>query len=235
MQASIPIASSPAEIRLDRAALIAEAYSRTLGKKEIRRVIEEGGSVRVEVEKCLGMALDCIHALCKPAGFTLDVNAEKAECGVLLNGRVFINNAKLRDELTVGAQVSVYSLTCGYDSREALKWLDGDYTVYHFQNMLGRELLFAIGRQLFANLGNEFPLRHFSRYSIRVRDGSLCDGVSESKYPAPNYWDARAVLSLLDLFVSNELGVTATDSRCLSPVHSLLGVMMSVPLESELG
>jgi hypothetical protein len=221
---------SLSRVRLNKNFLLAEAYSRVLGKREIRQVTAGGGSVRYEVEHCLGVALQCVESLCEPAGLIREVSVEKMIHGVLLGGRVVIDNAKMRDDLTQGAQASIYLATCGYDSREALRWLDGDYSMYHFQNMIGRELLYAIGRQAFISLKEDFPWRHFSRYSVKTKNENSGEGAVGEMSLTSDYWDARKVISLLDFFDSNELGVTATGSGCLSPVHSLLGVVMSVPV-----
>ena len=195
--------------------------------------MEKGGSVRSEVEHCLGVALQCVVSLCEPAGLIREVSAEKMNHGVLLGGRVVIDNVKMRDVLTQDAQASIYLATCGYDSRKALRWLDGDYSIYHFQNMIGRELLYAIGRQAFINMTENFPMRHFFRYAIKMRNEQFGDGMVEPMSLMPDYWDASKVISLLDFFEKNDLGVTTAGSGCLSPVHSLLGVMMSVPVDDD--
>lgn len=221
---------SLSRIPLDRKALLAEAWKRIFSKSEIRQVMDKGGSVRSEVEHCLGVALQCVEALCEPTGLIREVSAERVSQGVLLGGRTVIHNFKMRDDLTQGAQASVYLLTCGYDSRDALRWLDGDYSIYHFQNMMGRELLYAMGRQLLSGMSEDFPHRHFSRYAVKMKNEYFGEGAKEAISLLPNYWDARKVISLLDFFGTNELEVTATDSGCLSPVHSLLGVMMSAPV-----
>lgn len=226
-------ALSLSRVRLDKNSLLTDAFNRTLGKREIRQVMEKGGSVRSEVEHCLGVARQCVESLYEPSGLIREVSSEKMNHGILLGEKVVIDNVKMRDDMIQGAQVAIYLLTCGYDSREALKWLDGDYSIYHFQNIISRELLNAIGRQLFINMSEEFPLRHFFRYSIKMRNESFCNDVEEPISLMPRYWDAHKVISLLDFFNNNDLGVTATISGCLSPVHSLLGVMMSVPCEGS--
>ena len=233
MEIDMPNVLSLSRVRLDKNSLLTEAYSRTLSKREIRHVMEEGGSVRSEVEHCLGVALQCVEALSEPAGLIREVSAEKMNHGVRLGGRDVIDNVKMHDDLTQGAQASIYLATCGYDSRKALRWLEGDYSIYHFQSMIGRELLYAIGRQLFINMKEDFPLRHFSRYAIMMEKEYFGDGVTDTVSLMPDYWDARKVFSLLDFFEKNDLGITATDSGCLSPVHSLLGVMMSVPVDGS--
>lgn len=216
--------------KLDRVSLLAEAYRRTLGRKEVQRALQKGGSVKSEVEQCLGAAFRCVESLCEPGGQICEVSTEKVANGVRLGRDTVIHSVKMRDELTRGAKAYVYLATCGYDSQKALRWLDGDYSIYHFQNMIGRELLYSIGRHQYHNTRVDFPQYHFARYAVKMRNECFGDNATEAISLMPDYWDARKVISLLDCFDKGALGVFATDSGCLSPVHSLLGVMMGVPV-----
>lgn len=216
-------------IEFDRDALLTEACQRVLRKREVKCAVEQGGSLKSEVEHCLVEASRCVETLCEPIGAIREVNAEVVDDGVLLGQKVVIHSARMRDEITEGAKVYLYLLTCGYDSRKAFKWLDNDYSIYHFQNMIGGELLYSLGRHLHLRVCVGDPKHRFARYAVKMESQYDGDGVTEAISLTPDYWDAGKVRSLLSLFGNKTLGISTTDGGCFAPMHSLLGVMMGVP------
>lgn len=216
-------------IEFDRKALLAEAYQRVARKREVKRAVEQGGSVKAEVEHCLAEAFRCVDILCEPAGAIREVSAEVVDDGVLLGQGTVIHSTRMRDQITEGAKVYIYLLTCGYDSQKAFQWLDNDYSLYHFQNMIGGELLFSIGRHLHRRVCAGYPDYRFARYAVKMQNQCAEDGVAEAISLTPDYWDAGKVRSLLNLFGDKTLGISTTDAGCFAPVHALLGVMMGVP------
>ncbi len=112
----------------------------------------------------------------------------------------------------------VYLLTAGYDSRDAMAWLDGDYTSYHLQNSIARELVFALGRHVSRWLRAERPDWHFARRVLRG-DAGCTAGVDHQRI-------SSRVAPLLSWFGGCTLGVGTTSSGELVPLHSVLGVML---------
>lgn len=223
-------------IPLDRGELLSEARARVERKREVKSAFLQGGSIQTEVERCLAQAFRCIDALAKPSCTTFEVAAEAHEHGVLLGSEIILPSLKMRDKLEDGSKVFLYLITCGYSSQDAFKWLDSDYSLYHFQNMIGSELLFSLGRHLHRQVCCRYSSHKFARYAIKLEgscaDDAVGDNASEtiSLSPGRNDWDAGLVGSLLDLFGEQTRGVTTTQAGCFSPLHSILGVMMGGPI-----
>jgi hypothetical protein len=228
-------------MEFDRNALLVEAYQRVVRKSEIKCTLEQGGVIKAEVEGCLSDALRCVEALCQPSGAILKVTAEAADSGVLLARQTLIHSGRMRRQLEKGAQAYLYLFTCGYDSQEALQWLDKDYSIHHFQNMIGRELLYAIGRDLHRQACACKPDHRMVRYAAKMQNRyameidedavplSTLQSTSQNRSLTPDYWDAGKMRSLLGLFGDSALGVSSTDAGCFSPLYAILGVMMAIP------
>lgn len=207
-------------VPLDREALIAEALRRIRGRRDIEQAFDRLGPARAELADCLQAASDCVRQMARPAAAV--IGAQPAELGLVQDNDACAGNAKTE------ALGFAYLLTCGYDSREALAWLDGDYTSYHLQDAIARELVFALGREVSQWLRSQRPGWRFARQALR-------DGAVPAAVGAPP-WDPRRVTPLLSRFDGCAMGVGATSAGELVPLHSLLGVMLGVPGDDlELG
>ena len=211
----------------DRDALLAQAYQRVLASREVRSALQREGCLQEEIRLCLQAAYQCVGTLCAPQGGLLEVDARCAGDAVVLGGRVVIHNQRLRAQSMPDGKAYLYLLSCGYDSRAALKWLDGDYATYHLQNQIAAELLYGIGRQLHAQVCRQAPQIRFVRYAAKMPAGRRdAAGVAPL---LPGNWDPATVHALLQLFGDERLGVSLTGAGCFAPLHSLLGVMTGTP------
>lgn len=199
---------------LDREALLAEALRRVDGRRDIGRAFDRLGPARSELADCLQAALACVQQLARPAAAV--VCARLPELGRELTGI-----DALAGHEALEARGFVYLVTCGYDSRDALAWLQGDYTSYHLQDAISRELVFAIGREVSRWLRAERPDWRFTRQVLRDGSAPAAGGARR--------WDPRRIAPLLSWFDNSGLGVGTTTAGVLIPLHSVLGVMLGKP------
>lgn len=217
----------------DRDALLAQAYRRVLAAREVRSALGPDGCLHQELGSCLQAAYRCVRSLCAPQGGVLEVDARCAGDAVVLGGRVVVHNPRLREQAVPDGKATLYLLSCGYDSREALKRLDGDYATYHLQNMIAAELLYGIGRQLHAQVCRGAPQIRFARYAVKM---PATQREAAGMLPLlPGNWDPATVHALLELFGDERLGVSLTGAGCFVPLHSLLGVMTATPAPASAG
>ncbi len=211
--------------QLDTPALLNQAMQRIMRKKEIKTALNKNAITREQTLQCLKQAYRCLNELCKPVAVVLPISANLFSLDnhfVLLAGETRIKSVRMSRHLSCNAaQAYLYLFSCGYDSREAFCWLQQDYSAYHFQDMLSNELLFAIGRQLHRGIKQLNPNKNCYRYPIQTDQ--------QSNEIANVTWDAEKTRSLLKLFNAYDLGITCNPKGCFTPLHSILGVMMTTP------
>lgn len=196
----------------ERDALLAEARERVIRRSDVTTAAARSAATARELATCLEAGWRCAQALARPAAAVLPLDLQALE-------REFPGLCAGRDvPCASGAVAFVYLATCGYDSRAALQWLDGDYASYHFQDSFARELVFALGRQVGRDLRAAHPGRRLRREVI----GSGC-GVAPAD--RGRRWDPPTVTGLLRRVGGNTLGVSADNGAALRPLHSVLGLM----------
>ena len=204
---------------VDREALLAEALSRVTRRRDIGQAFERLGPAREELANCLDAAFSCVHALARPAATIVPASLQ-----VLARD---LDIESLGAGAQAGARGFVYLLGCGYDSRDALARLEGDYTCYHFQDAIAREIVFALGREVSRWLRTQRPGWRFVRQVLR--DGAGTAVAAGRPSDTPRHWDPRCVGLLLRWFEGAAPQVTTTSAGGLAPLHSLLGLMVGKP------
>ena len=133
-------------VEVDRDTLLMQAYRRVVARKDIEKVIADGGAARDEVLTCLEKALCCVRELADPAAAVLATRQNKIGEDPSFGHEVLARSMVRAGATDPDSRAYLYLMTCGYDSREAMRRLNSDYVSYHFQNSIGCELLFALGR-----------------------------------------------------------------------------------------
>jgi hypothetical protein len=200
----------------DREALLAEAHARVTGRRTVRSTLDQAGAAAEELQACVDAGWRCVSTLARPAAAVLPLDASR------LDGELHRWHAGL-ERRSPGTEPFAYLVTCGYDSRDAFRQLDGDYAGYHFQDAFARELVFALGRLVGRQLRAAWPTWRFTREVIGGAGPQAACGASASAG-----WEPRMVAALLRP-LGGALGVAAASSGALVPLHSLLGVMTGVP------
>lgn len=217
------------QIDFDREDILMEARRRVVRRRDVGRVFEQEPAVCEQLTECLDLAFRCVQTLAKPAAAAIEVDAEEIVRELMLGDEPLLMTPKLDPEMAGKATARLYLVTCGLDSREAMRWLNNDYTAYHFQDEIARELVFALGRHAHRSVCAHYPGYRFVRHAIRTETVSSC-GIVAGSGGTVRQWDPRRVGRLLQRFGSDALGVSTTSAGCLTPLHSLLGLMTGTPL-----
>lgn len=205
--------------------MLASVMAKLKSQREIRNTAARGPEEKAAVEDCLEEAFDCVNALCSPGAVHVELRGTKIDDQIIFQNGLSITNKKLVKNFGRGTRIFAYLVTCGYDSRDAFKALDGDYAIYHFQYMIGRELLFLAGRELHKRLQEQYKGAQFIRYPLSMHK-DLID--PQTSHPTvQNAWDPLQVRKLVDFFDGETLAVQVKEEGCLEPLHSLAGIVAS--------
>lgn len=210
------------EIKIDKEALFSEAEGKLRRQKEFKKTIEQNADAAEELNDCLHEAREALFKVCDPRVAFTQLEASSDGVSVKI-GDTYIENTPMAKSMDSDSQLIAYLLTLSYDSEKILQDLDNDYVIYHFQHILGREVLFALGRAVHRAYSNAFPTIRFKRHSIRMRKESLEETSNEEEV---NYWDPEVVGQLVTYFNQDHLNVTVKESGCFSPLQTILGVMV---------
>lgn len=216
---------------IDKAALFTEAEARLRRQREMKLTAARDDQSKAELDTCFAECRMALFDVCQPAyAFcTLDV---KAEGNCVHVGDAVIEGTPMAAAITPQSRTMAYLMTLSYDSQAMLASLNNDYVIYHFQHLLGREVLFALGREIFNQHCALHPEMKFRRHAIKMRKDAF-DAQAPASEAVDNYWDPAIVTTLLGCFGENNLGVSVTASGCFSPLQTLLGVMVGNPVEEK--
>ncbi|MCV0428358.1 MAG: hypothetical protein K5905_23115 [Roseibium sp.] len=196
------------------AGLLNVAFGRIRRQKQYARLFARGGSRAAELDRWLKSAAECIADLATPLIVLKAVPTRISSIGTEIAGRITLNDPRLSQDLSNGANVTAYLLTLGYSQEEAFKRLAHDYAVHHVQTDLASEVLFALGRYSYRMQKMNSAGRKVRQVPVLTSD--LC-GKQKT-------WDPKSVQSLIECFEEIDHGVSVTDSGCFRPLHSLLGL-----------
>ena len=206
-----------------------EAGAKVSRLREVRETIALGEHASREVKQCLGHASDAIRKLSRLEACFRQADAERIDGGVLLKQGSRIFHDRLNARMTECSKIYTYSLSLGYDSGKMMEELNGDYSIYHFHYYIGRTLLQLVGRQFIRHVRTQFPNCQWSRFSVLVQmegDRLPASGSNMKKH----YWDPERIVQLLPLFDDASTRFSVTEAGCISPLFSIIGIMLSTPL-----
>lgn len=198
------------------AELLDVAGARLRRQTQFAKPLARGGRKAAEMERLLDLAADCVLDLARPQAVYRELSATPEDGGLRLDGKTHLAAAVLPEGLPEGATLSAYLLTLGYAQEEAFGKLGRDYMLHHFQTMLGREVLFALGRSAHRWIEDHSPGFRLRRIPVRMEDDR-------------RLWDASAVQGLLGLFGAENPGVVVTEAGFFTPLNSTLGLMVAEP------
>jgi hypothetical protein len=195
--------------------LLDTALGRLQRQTQYAGVLARGGKRAEALRSWLTLSADCIAALARPEASFMPVTARPVRGGVCLADRVTLEGV----DIPRGGRVTAYLLTLNYTQSQALEWLDRDYGAHHIQSDLGREVLFALGREAYRVMAQGAPTGRMRR--IPVLAGAQCGN--------RRIWDPARVQDLLSVFHGINPGVQVTDTGCFQPLNSILGLALHSP------
>ena len=162
----------------------------------------------------------------------MEVDAAAFNNGVMIDN-IYVPNKKMHTFFHEDSRVFAYLITCGFDSREAFQLLDQDYSLYHFQHLIGQQLLYTLGCQLHTTICEHMPEYRFFRCAIRMQN-NFPDIDGNEHIDNPQYcWDPDLVKKILHLFGQNTLGIQVTNQGSFNPLHSIVGIVMGNKMTGE--
>ncbi len=206
----------PACTRHSARDLVAVARSRVGRQAQYAALIAKGGRKAATAHDWLDRAAECVAALARPQAVRIPLAAQVSGEGILIAGKVFVDDLGLVAGLASGGRLTASLSTLAYGQAEAFEWLGRDYALFHVQTDLARETLFALARAADREERESMPGWRMQR--IPVQANELC-GQRHS-------WDAARVQSLLAAFEGVNPGVCLTETGFFQPLHSLLGMML---------
>jgi|TARA_B100001971_G_scaffold214166_1_gene250227 hypothetical protein len=219
------------QIVLDKERLLIEASAKVNRLREIRETIALGEQASREVKQCLNHARRAISKLSRPEACFGEVDAEWIDGGVALKEGPEIFHERLNARMAERSNLYTYSLSLGYESSQMMAELNGDYSIYHFHYYIGRTLLQLMGRQFIQQVRELFPDCHWSRFPVLVQmegDALLSPGRIKR-----HYWDPERIVQLLPLFKDTRTHFSVTEAGCISPLFSIIGIMLSTPIDQK--
>ncbi len=224
------------QIALSTDDLQTEATSKVLRLREIRETIAQGGNAASEVEKCLSIAARAVAHLSRPEACFGEVQATPVEGGIaLINGPEILNDrlcARLEEQTHEPARIYIYGLSLGYDTGQMMAELNGDYSLYHFHYYISRTMLQLIGRELINQVRTRFEDRSWYRFPVLSQidsDPLMFSGSITKKH----YWDPERIAMLLPYLNESQTRYKVTDAGCISPLFSIIGIMLSQALDGS--
>jgi hypothetical protein len=205
--------------------LLRVAEEKLRKQKEIRRTILRDSQASSEIDDCLKQSAMLLQEFMKPDYRICEVDAVLKD-GVLSIGNCEISESPLLKAITKNSKFFLYLITLNYDSEAMMKRLESDYVLYHFQHILGRESLFALGRNLFDDYSKVYSNLKLKRHPIKMRKESYEISNTDCNEGEDNYWDPTVVTNLKEYFKGDDMGVQVTPSGCFSPLQTILGIMV---------
>jgi hypothetical protein len=149
--------------------------------------------------------------------------------GVMMEDKLAIREERLAKRYTEDSLLFVYSHSLGYDTRHMMEEFAGDYSLYHFHYYLGRTLLLMIGREFYDQAKARFPHLQLFRFPIPLPEESA----QQDEVNRKHYWDPDKVAQLLPLLKGSKTNLAVTEAGCISPLFTILGVMLGTPTMSQ--
>lgn len=213
------------QINLDKALLLEQASAKVMHLREIRETLAAGQHASREVKQCLVRAAEAIQKLSRLEACFGKAEAERIDGGVALQGGPQIIHQKLAARMDKQSSVYTYALSLGYDSKQMMTELKGDYSIYHFHYYLGRTLLQLIGREFIRQVRAGSPDYQWSRFPVLVQmEGEPLVSLKN------HYWDPQRIAQLLPLFRETRTHFSVTEAGCISPLFSIVGIMLRTPV-----
>jgi len=216
------------QVTLSKDDLLASASVKVLRLREIRETLALGDHAAREVKDCLAVAAESIAKLSRPEACFIEVKARQVEGGVVLHHGIEILHEKLSEKMNEHGLIYIYGLSLGYDSGQMMSDLGGDYSLYHFQYYVGRTMLQLMGKDFIRQVRERFPDRQWFRFPV------LTQMEGAPRMPAEliskiHYWDPDRLARLLPLLNESKTQFKVTDAGCISPLFSIVGIMLSMP------
>lgn len=196
--------------------LLAEAAARLRRQTQFAKPLERGGRKGEEMRRLLDLAAECVMELSAPIAVFRAVSVAREGAGFRLDGKAYLSGSVLPGGPPEGGWLSAYVLTLRYAQEAAFEKLGRDYMLHHFQTMLGREMLFALGRAAQRWAEGRSPGFRLRRIALRMEDDR-------------QLWDAAAAQGLLQLFGAENPGVAVTEAGFFTPLNSTLGLIVAEP------
>jgi len=200
--------------------LLEIAGARLKRQAQYSRTLSKGGARARALQLWLNQAYDCIAALARPEAFFVPVSAEQVPGGVRLADRVTLEGGDLERDVADGARVTAYLLTLNYSQSQAFDWLGRDYGAHHVQTDLGSEVLFALGREAHRSMRACTPTGRLRRVPV----------LASAQCGQRRMWSPADVQALLTCFDGVNPGVQVTDTGCFTPLNSILGLALNLPV-----
>jgi hypothetical protein len=213
------------DLIFDNDELLFEAEQKLRKQKEIKRTLERDELARNEVDNCLKQSVELLAEVMVPDFRVCSVSVERKGNSINIGG-IEIKDTPMVRSISEEASFYLYLVSLKYDSQQVLNILKGDYVIYHFQHILGREVLFAMARKLHREYSHSHPEFRFKRHAIKMKKECYEHSTNDETSGEDNYWDPIIVTNLIDNFENNNLGVQVTQSGCFSPLQTILGVMV---------
>jgi hypothetical protein len=213
------------EFIYDKQSLLREAENKLRKQQEIRRTANRDALASNEINDCLLEASKILSTEMKPDYRICEVDV-KTSGNSLTIGNYTIDNTPLSKVIKLDSKFYLYLISLKYDSEKIMNTLNGDYVIYHFQHILGREALFAMGREVHKKHCELYSNYVFKRHPIKMRKESYETINPDDNCGEDNYWDPKIVTSLIDCFKGDRMGIKVTQSGCFSPLQTILGVMV---------
>jgi|GEM_PF-6347012 len=209
-------------ITFDVDKLLSSARQKLCKQGDFTKTFANNQDAIEEINECLSIAKEELLSVCQPKVFFTLLDA-KCKGDHVIVGQTNIQNTPMAQSLNDSSKVFAYLITLDYDSEMMLKNLKYDYVIYHFQHILGREVLFDLGRQVHTAYVKQYADFDFRRHSIRMRKESFDDSIQSSI----NYWNPKMVASLVEHFSDTTIPISVKESGCFSPLQTILGVMVA--------
>ncbi len=206
----------PARTRYSADDLVAVARSRVGRQAQYAALIAKGGCKAAAAHDWLDRAAGCVAALARPQAVRIPLAAEVSGEGILIAGKVFVDDRSLVAGLASGGRLTACLSTLAYGQAEAFERLGRDYALFHVQTDLARETLFALARAADREERDRMPGWRMRRISVQAHEA--CG--------TRHLWDPVQVQALLSVFEGANPGVGLTDTGFFQPLHSLLGLML---------
>jgi hypothetical protein len=210
---------------LDGDRLLEQALERVRRLREVRETIALNETSAAEVERCLTVAHSAMAKLWRPEACYRQIEFRPIDGGVMIDDKLAICEERMAKRCAEESLLFVYNHSLGYDSRHMMDEFEGDYALYHFHYYIGRTLLLLIGREFYDQARVRFPHLRLFRFPIPLPVELAQQQAAKKKH----YWDPDKVARLLPLLKGSKTNLAVTEAGCISPVFTILGVMLGTP------
>lgn len=223
MKANANESSRLIDFPLNPTQLLDEADVRTRRLREIRETLKLGPPASTEVDSCLSEVKQMILELIRPEACLSEIPGSASTDSLCLGSDLTLKHKKLTK---IGNQINgiyAYALSLGYDSTTMLQKLNNDYALYHFHYYIARTCLLLINRSFYDQVCTNYPDSNWHRFPVLVQmnDNETPDHMKR------HYWDPLQIAQVLDMLPDTRTPFQVTDAGCITPIFSIIGVMVS--------